>query len=134
MAPKAVPKAKAKAALRPPNGRPCIRGLLGRPAKPVWLRRLDQQYREDTLTSMTTQIVTMGTARHVAEHLLRQSPTEQGRVFHLLALYRNASLRRILREYSIRRGSSWSSVNAAVYGPEDRTRTLVVTRDGILMA
>ena len=84
MAPKAAPKAQAKAAIRPRNGRPCLRGLLGHFAKPAWLRRIDRMYRNDSLTSLTSQIVTVGTARHVAEYLLRQSPAEQGRVFHLL--------------------------------------------------
>ena len=135
VAPKAKAKAQAKAAPRPHNGRACTRGLLGRFAKPRWLARLDAQYRADTLTATTSQVVSVQVAAHVAEWLLRQSPAEQGRLLHLLAVYRNASLRRILREYSVRRGSSWSSVNRAVYAPEaGHTRPLVVSSDGVLMA
>ena len=138
MAPKVAPKAKAAAKampLRPPNGRAATRGLLGRFAKPRWLRSVDQLQRTDMITSNTSQLVSMATATHVAEYLLRQSPAEQGRVFHILALYRNNSLRRILREYDLRRSASWNNINRAMLDDGTvRTRPLVLSADGVVMS
>jgi hypothetical protein len=138
MAPKVAPKAAAKVAprpLRPANGRAATRGLLGRFAKPRWLRRVDQLQREDLITANTSQIVTIQNARHTAEYLLRQSVAEQGRLFHILALYRNNSLRRILREYDLRRRLSWNNVNRAVLDDGTvRTRPLVISSDGVVMS
>jgi hypothetical protein len=138
MAPKVAPKAKAAAKampLRPANGRAATRGLLGRFAKPRWLCQVDQLQRTDMITANTSQVVTIPTARHTAEYLLRQSVAEQGRLFHILALYRNNSLRRILSEYDVRRRLSWSSVNRAVLDDGTvRTRPLVRSSDGVIVS
>jgi len=150
MAPKVAPKAaaaakaKAKAApkLRPRNGVAVQRGLVGKTLKPLWLRQFEVLYKHNLLDTSSTQTICLRKAKAIAEWLLTQSAAEQGRIMQMLAVFRNQTLRRILRAYHEQRQRSQWAVNQALcstnLAPGTMNvahfgRPMVVTPNGVIM-
>jgi hypothetical protein len=134
---KAVAKAKAKAKamprMRARNGHAVLRNLQSVNRMPAWLRNFEIRRRHNLLDTGSTQTIAFRTARPIAEWLLHQPSDEQGRWMHALAVFRNRSCRRILREYHTIRQRSQVNVHRSLDGTDGRIRAMVVAPSGMIM-
>ena len=134
---KAVAKAKAKAKavprMRARNGHAVHRNLQSVNRMPAWLRNFEIRRRHNLLDTTSTQVIAFRTARPIAEWLLHQPSDEQGRWMHALAVFRNRSLLRILREYHTVRQRSQVNVHRSLDGTDGRIRAMVVAPSGMIM-
>lgn len=127
-----VAKAVAKPRMRPRNGRAVHRGLISVRNPPPWIRDFERRYAENRLDTTSTQIISNNTAIRVAEWLLHQSSAQQGRLMHMMAVFRCRTLIRILGHYHTRRQASQLSVHRALDSVH-RVHPIVVAPSGTVM-
>ena len=152
MAPKAVPKAHAKAKASPithnlaGNLRASItRGLRGLRRKPIWLRNFERRVKSDhpvyKIGHCGTSRLSHAQANDIGEYLLTQSLDERGKLLALLQHWRPQILRQIsirMQEKQIRSRLAINRVNSATYRAAHHYWVtggkLIMTESGIVMS